>query len=123
MLNTKRFLSKHHIRKAAEFDVVFKCGERLIDSCFTFHYLKTGRDYPRLGMVIGKRNCALAVNRNRIKRVVREQFRLNQHSFSGIDLVVALKLPIKKMLDQEQSECIKKLFSQLAIHCDGSLSN
>lgn len=123
MLSIKRFLSKHHIRKAVEFDVVFKRGKRLNDSCFAFHILKTERDYPRLGMVISKRNCALAVNRNRIKRVIREQFRLNQHVLSSIDLVVALKSSIKKISDQEQGECVKKLFSQLMTQCVGSSSN
>ncbi len=120
MLNTKRFLSKQHIRHASEFDIVFKQGKRLTEACFVFHYVKTERDYPRLGMVVSKKNCALAVNRNRIKRVIREQFRLNQQAFSGIDLVVALKSPIKTMSDQEQGECIKKLFSQLVTCCDRS---
>lgn len=117
-----RFLSKHHIRKSTEFDAVFKQGTRLGGRCFAFHFIKTEREYPRLGMVISKRNCALAVHRNRIKRIIREQFRLNQQSLSGIDLVVALKSPIKKISDQEQSECIKKLFLQLITHCDGSAS-
>jgi ribonuclease P protein component len=118
-----RFLSKHHIRVARDFDAVFKQGKRLVDSCFAFHFLKVERDYPRLGMVISKRNCALAVNRNRIKRLIREEFRLNQHTISNIDLVVALKSPSKKMSDQELSECVKKLFSQLIARCDGSSSN
>ena len=118
-----RFLSKHHIRQASEFDAVFKQGKRIVADCFAFYFIKTERDYPRLGMVISKRNCALAVNRNRIKRVIREQFRLNQHLISTVDLVVTLKSPLKKMSDEEQGECIKKLFSQLTTYCDGSLSN
>lgn len=126
MLSTKKFgfLSKQHIRHASEFDAVFKYGSRITDgSCFTFHYVKTERTYPRLGMVISKRNCALAVDRNWIKRTIREQFRLNQHSFPGIDLVVALRSSTHKISNQELHSCIEKLFSQLMKQCDGSSSS
>lgn len=120
-----RFESKHHIRQASEFVVVKQQGKRIVDLCFVFIYLKAKRDYPRLGMVIGKKHCPLAVNRNRLKRIIRETFRLNQHRLSAIDLVVALKSPLveptelRKLSDQEQSECIKNLFAQLIARCDG----
>lgn len=125
MLNTKtfEFLSKQHIRHASEFDTVFKRGKRVASGCFVLCYLMMEHDYPRLGMVISKRNCALAVNRNRIKRIIREQFRLKQHALPGIDLVVFQKSSSKKISDQEQGECIEKLFSQLIVHCSGSSSN
>jgi ribonuclease P protein component len=117
------FLSKHHIRVAPDFDAVFKRGTRLTDRCVALYFLKTQRDYPRLGMVISKRNCARAVDRNRIKRLIREQFRLNQHVISAVDVVVSLRSSSNNVSDQELSECIKKLFSQFIAQCDGSSSN
>lgn len=42
----------------------------------------------RLGLVLGKKNIRLAVQRNRIKRVVRESFRLRQHTLPALDIVV-----------------------------------
>ena len=42
---------------------------------------------PRLGLVIAKKNVKLAVNRNRIKRLIREEFRLHQNFLPPIDLV------------------------------------
>lgn len=125
MLNTKAFgfLSKQHIRHASEFDAIFKRGKRVSSGCFVLRYLKIERDYSRLGMVISKRQCALAVNRNRIKRVIREQFRLKQHALQGIDLVVLLKSSTKKIRDQEQAEWLEKLFSQLIVHCSSCSSN
>lgn len=125
MLNTKTagFASKQHIRHASEFDAVFKHGKRVSSGCFVLHYLVVERDYPRLGMVVSKRNCALAVNRNRIKRIIREQFRLKQYTLPGIDLVVLLKSSTKKIRDQEQTEWLEKLFSELIVRCSGSSSN
>lgn len=43
---------------------------------------------PRLGLVIAKKNVKHAVNRNRIKRVARETFRLQQHNLPTIDAIV-----------------------------------
>jgi ribonuclease P protein component len=43
---------------------------------------------PRLGLAIAKKHLKLASQRNQLKRVVRESFRLNQSRFAGIDIVV-----------------------------------
>lgn len=43
---------------------------------------------PRLGLVIGKKSVRRAVGRNRIKRVMREQFRLSQQQMGGFDIVL-----------------------------------
>jgi ribonuclease P protein component len=45
----------------------------------------------RLGIVVAKKNQKKAVHRNRIKRIVRECFRLRQSQISGFDLVVVAK--------------------------------
>lgn len=113
------FLSKHHIRKAAEFNVVIQRGKRLTLSCLAFYFLKNDRDYPRLGMIVNKRNCPLAVNRNRIKRVIREHFRLTQQDSMGFDLVLMLRSSVEKISDQELRSCLEKLFSQFKTLCDG----
>ncbi|OGT46089.1 MAG: ribonuclease P protein component [Gammaproteobacteria bacterium RIFCSPHIGHO2_12_FULL_38_11] len=108
------------MRHAVEFDAVFKRGKRLPHLCFVTCHLKTDRSYPRLGMVISKKNCQRAVDRNHIKRLVREQFRAQQHFLLGMDVVVLLKSPVGKLSDKEQCECVEKLFSQLIAHCSGS---
>lgn len=43
---------------------------------------------PRLGLVIAKKNVKLAVHRNRIKRVIRDSFRLHQHNLPNIDIII-----------------------------------
>ena len=44
--------------------------------------------YPRLGLVIAKKNVRLAVQRNRVKRIIRESFRLQQSTLPNVDIVV-----------------------------------
>jgi ribonuclease P protein component len=41
----------------------------------------------RLGLVIGKKNIRLAVNRNRVKRLARETFRHQQGNLPAIDII------------------------------------
>jgi ribonuclease P protein component len=46
--------------------------------------------YARLGMVVPKRLLSRAVDRNRIKRQLRERFRLDQVENAGSDWLVRL---------------------------------
>src|SRR5690606_40785133 len=48
-------------------------------------------DHPRLGLVIGKKSVKLTVERNRLKRVIRDSFRLNQESLGALDIVVVAR--------------------------------
>ncbi len=45
----------------------------------------------RLGTVVSKKNAKHAVQRNRIKRLLREQFRLHQQQLLGLDIVALSK--------------------------------
>lgn len=50
-----------------------------------------GLAHPRLGLIIPKKVVATAAGRNRIKRLLREFFRLHQADLVGLDVVVRLK--------------------------------
>lgn len=58
---------------------------------FTIFAARSGVGQARLGIVVAKRNVKLAVNRNKLKRQIRESFRLQQHTLSGLDVVVVVK--------------------------------
>ena len=48
-------------------------------------------EYPRIGYSIPKRGTKLAFRRNKLKRVVREAFRLNAHQLPKMDLIVLVQ--------------------------------
>lgn len=51
----------------------------------------------RLGLVIAKKHVRLAVQRNRIKRQLRESFRHHQHELSGLDIVALARAGLGKL--------------------------
>ena len=56
------------------------------------HFLMLARSndskQARLGLVIGKKNIRLAVDRNRVKRIARETFRRHQSNLPALDIIV-----------------------------------
>jgi len=71
-------------------------------------------DHPRLGLVIGKKSVKLAVERNRIKRQIRESFRLNQDNLTGWDIVVVARKGLGDLENAELAQQFGKLWKRLA---------
>lgn len=67
-----------------------KSGRSTRAQRFVLHGVPNGLPYPRLALVIPKRLVRGAVQRNRIRRLIREAFRLRQREVGGRDIVVRL---------------------------------
>ncbi|WP_457913566.1 ribonuclease P protein component [Candidatus Gillettellia adelgis] len=66
--------------------------------------------YPRIGMVIAKKNVKHANQRNRIKRLIRESFRQSQHKLSPIDFIVVAKKGIADLNNNALTTMLEKLW-------------
>lgn len=71
-------------------------------------------EHPRLGLVIGKKSVKLAVQRNRIKRVVRETFRQHQDNLAGWDIVIVARKGLGDLDNAELFQQFAKLWQRLA---------
>lgn len=69
---------------------------------------------PRLGLAISKKNVRLAVDRNRIKRLIRESFRTRNAGLDGLDIVVLARSGVHRADNRQILQSLEQLWSDLA---------
>ena len=88
------FLAGEHVRKRAEFELIYKTGFKRSGRLMTMFTREREAGPARLG-IAATRKMGAAVERNRAKRLVRELFRHNKPA-TALDVVV---VPRREMLD------------------------
>ena len=87
-----RFPRCAHLRASAEFQAVFGEGKRVSGAAFRLHVLlKANAAQTRLGVTVSKRVDKAAVGRNRLRRQIKEVFRLQRSTLQPGDYVVLAK--------------------------------
>ncbi|TVQ61019.1 MAG: ribonuclease P protein component [Phycisphaerales bacterium] len=85
------FRRADRLTHAREFQAVYKAGVRKVRGPLIVFALPNGLPRARLGLSVGRR-VGNAVARNRVKRLVRDAFRLERHALPpGYDLVVSVR--------------------------------
>ncbi|WP_139382696.1 ribonuclease P protein component [Luteibacter sp. 22Crub2.1] len=79
------------LRRAADFAALRTVSGRLGGRCFLLRFGNNDVDTARLGLAISKRCSKRAVDRNRIKRLAREAFRLARPDLPPVDILVMAK--------------------------------
>lgn len=108
-----------HVRllSSRDFQAVFRDkSSRSSDQRWTLLARPNTLENARLGMAISKRVLKNAVDRNRIKRIVRESFRCHQQELSGLDIVVMCRNEVKQLANEE-------LFDSLNTHWQRIIGN
>ena len=68
---------------------------------------------PRLGLVIAKKNIRKANQRNSIKRIARETFRVLQDELAGIDAIVLARRELDKLDNSELHKLFNKQWQRI----------
>ncbi len=84
------------LKSPGEFTRVFRKARRTGGQGLTILAVENTQGHPRLGMAIAKKHIRLATQRNRIKRIIRESFRMHQQDFPDIDIVVLSRSDLGK---------------------------
>ncbi len=90
-MSTHRFPRTARVRARADFDRIFKQGRRVALPVLALHW-QAGEVGPRLGLAVSRKVDPHAVGRNRIKRVLRDEFRHRQAELAGGDYVVVARV-------------------------------
>lgn len=88
----QNFARCYRLTKTDEFSSVFDFRRAIRGKLLMLHYQPRpeGMTVARLGLVVGKKLLKRAVDRNRVKRIVREQFRLRRPELPACDMIVRL---------------------------------
>lgn len=84
-----------NIRAADDFAAILRQGRRVSCQGLILLGVPTGKA-PRLGFAVG-RPAGNAVQRNRLRRVIRDWFRIQRAQLPQGDFVVMAKAPLKTM--------------------------
>jgi ribonuclease P protein component len=100
-----------------EYQKVFSDPVRSSDQLFTLLVCRNNSETARLGLAIAKKSIAKAVQRNRIKRLIRESFRARQAQLQGLDIVVLAKKGLQDRTNNEIQRSLSTHWDRLVIKC------
>lgn len=98
---------RSRLSRSQDFDRVYRSGRSVANRYLVLYYfrrLETGSEVDegpsRVGFSVSKR-LGSAVDRNRLKRALREAYRLNEHRIKGeVDLVLIAREPLAELLER-----------------------
>jgi ribonuclease P protein component len=83
------------LRKTDDFSSVFAFRRSVRSEHFQLLYRPSGLKSPRLGVAVAKKLAPRAVDRNLVKRLAREAFRMLRIRLPAYDLVLRLCMPLE----------------------------
>ena len=110
----KRFAlnAQRRLRDKAQFERLLRQGARRSAEGYVFYFERRQAGAPRLGLLVTRKHSTRAVERNGIKRCIREAFRLEQEKLGSLDVLV--RPPYGARAGATMTERLRRLFTGLA---------
>jgi ribonuclease P protein component len=118
-----RFQPQQRLRAKSEFDRAFAQGKRIGDNMFGLTVAALppadsgAAPCARLGLAIAAKVIGNAVARNRVRRLVRESFRLHQHQLPAVDIVVSARAAARQASSAVLRDSLAGLWQRVAKTC------
>ena len=114
-----RFLWKmqytESLKKNKDFKEVYQNGSHCADKTIVLHVKKNGTTENRLGISVSKK-VGNSVVRHRVKRLVKEAYRINESSFqTGFDLVFSARPDAKDCTYKKIESVIRRLLKKQGV--------
>ena len=118
--------SRGRLSRSEDFARVYRAGRSVANKYLVLYYferlgsaLPEAGTAPRVGFSVSKR-LGTAVDRNRVKRVLREVFRANDQNLKGsMDFVLIARAPIVELLETGGSKAVEtkmlEIFSKASL--------
>ncbi len=83
---------RERLLSASQFKSVYQQRTVVKDNLIWMYKMPNGLRFNRLGISVGNKFCANIVQRNKIKKIIRQIFQRNKQCFGkGVDIVLVLK--------------------------------
>ena len=103
----------NRLKSTRDFQKVFKEGRKVVSSHFVLYSLSNRLGDSRLGISISSRNIPLSTRRNRIKRIVREFWRLRKPDYKDDkDSVLIVKKGTGELPNEDVVKEIDYIFNK-----------
>lgn len=87
---------KYKLRNNKDFRKVYDNGKSKANRYLVIFYINNGYDYNRIGFSTTKK-LGNSVTRNRVKRLIKESYRLNSHNIKkGYDIIILSRVKAKE---------------------------
>ena len=103
------FRKEDKLTNPRQFKRILYKGNKVKKGCIELYSGKSADSRPRLGIIISAK-VANSVNRNRIKRKIREFFRTHKEFLEGKEIVIRVKSPVSDEWFNEFEEAMKEAF-------------
>jgi ribonuclease P protein component len=118
VLNANKLGKDSRLTTLESFQRVFKNAEKFSQLGIRVLVCKNELKFSRLGITIPKKQVPRAVDRNRIKRIIRESFRLRRHElFHSVDMVFLVYTTLLSLSNKEIRTCLDLLWAKLIVFC------
>jgi len=102
------------LKKGWQFDKVYKEGYKYFDDLFVLYVLPNNIREVRIGLTVTKK-IGKSVQRNRVKRLIREAIRLSKGILPGNDIVVIARKPSVDLKCQQAKNSLNYLLRRAHI--------
>ncbi|GGD71862.1 ribonuclease P protein component [Lacimicrobium alkaliphilum] len=117
-MGENQFSRELRLLTPAHFENVFQQAIPAVSPQLTLLARANQLSHPRLGITLSKKRVRKAHDRNRLKRVIRESFRLHQHQLPKTDIVVVGKTGLAQLSNQQLFTLLERLWKKLSHRCN-----
>jgi ribonuclease P protein component len=115
--NALKLPPARRMRRPGEFKLVYAGGKRYGNEFFTANTRANELTWARLGMSIAARNLRRAVDRNRVRRLIRESFRMHQQDLPFLDIVIGARTAVISADRATLRAALEKLWQKIVASC------